>query len=220
MQKPSKRQRKGMERATARYQASLGTVGVSYLADRGLTDLALIQGARLGRVDSPEPGHEIFCNRLTIPYMDMMGVCGMKFRCLQPHHCKSEGCSKYLALTGVELTIYNITDADSVKETIHVTEGELDCLILKQVFPDDPVVGVPGADLWKRHHPYHFAGFERVLLWMDGDQAGKGLGNKIRKDVRNAEVVQIPQGMDVTDVYLQQGAEGLRALADLEEEDA
>lgn len=202
-----------------RYQESL-PLAASYLTGRGITDGGVIEMARLGVVDSPEAGHEIFCNRLMIPYMDMLGVCGIKFRCMQPHNCKENNCPKYLALPGQEISIYNIIDADSTRDTIHITEGELDCLILKHVFPEDPVVGVPGTDLWKAHHPFHFGGFERVLLWMDGDQAGRGLGNRIRKDVRNSETVPVPNGLDVTDLYLKVGADTMRAMAGLEEEDA
>src|SRR6266481_4928822 len=119
MQKPSKRQRRILEKVTATYQTALPTRGTSYLSERGITDPALIEGLRFGVVDSPEPGHEKFANRLTIPYMDMLGVCGMKFRCMIPHDCKAENCPKYLALDGYELTLYNLVDADSTRDTIH-----------------------------------------------------------------------------------------------------
>lgn len=218
MQKPSKRQRKILERATTSYQATL-SLGSEYLARRGVEPATSV-AMRIGVVGSPEPGHEAFTGRLVIPYIDMMGVYGMKFRCMVEHECKVEGCSKYLALPGQEIGIYAVTETDSTRDTIHVTEGELDRNVLKQVFPDEPVVGVPGVNLWKPYHPFHFGGFERVLVWADGDKAGHDLANRVRNDVKAAEMVVLPAGMDVTDMYVSQGAEALRALVGLDEEEA
>lgn len=206
-----------MERATAAYEANTSSA-IGYLTGRGITDIHVIAAARLGVVDSPELGHEHLIGRLVIPYIDMMGVYGMKFRCMMHDDCKAEGCTKYLALAGQEIGIYGICDTDSTRDTIHVTEGELDRLVLMQVFPDDPVVGIPGAQLWKPHHPYHLAGFERVLLWADGDKAGQDLANRIRHDVRAAEVVNIPRGKDVTELYLEVGADVMREMAGMDEE--
>lgn len=205
-----------MERATAHYQESI-QIATTYLHDRGLSD-ETIRAARLGVVDSPEPGHEFVSGRLAIPYVDKLGVYGIKFRCLAPHDCKAEGCAKYIGLPGQETSIYNVLDVDSECDTIHVTEGELDCLALKQVFPEHPVVGIPGVTQWKPHAPFHFHGFERVLLWMDGDPAGASLGDKIRRALDIAEVVPVPSGLDVTDLYVSVGAEVMRSMIGLDEE--
>lgn len=217
MQKPSKRLRKLLERATARYAEELPQA-LSYLQGRGIEE-ATAQRFRLGFVSTPEPGHEQYAGRLAIPYIDALGVYGLKFRCTVHADCKSEQCTKYLALPGQEVGVYNVIASDSLGDTIHVSEGELDCLILTQVFPDSPVVGIPGAQLWKPHHAFHFSGFERVLLWMDGDKAGTDLGNRIRHDVRTAEIVSIPKGKDVTDLYLDHGAEVLRQMVGEDEEE-
>lgn len=168
-------------------------------------------------VVSPEPGHEAFINRIAIPYIDMLGVYGMKFRCMVDHDCKAQNCSKYLALPGQEIGIYGVVDTDSTNDTIHVTEGELDRNVLKQVFPDEPVVGVPGVNLWKPYHQFHFSGFERVLIWADGDKAGHDLANRIRNEVKQAEMVTLPSGLDVSDMYMHRGADALRALVGLED---
>lgn len=206
-----------LERTTAAYEASIAS-GIGYLNARGITDEDVIAAARLGVVDSPEPGHEHLRGRLCIPYIDMIGVFGQKFRCTVDHDCKAEGCPKYLALEGQEVGIYGIVDADSTMDTCHVTEGELDRLILKQVFPSEPVLGIPGTQTWKPHHHFHFDGFERVLIWADGDKAGLDLAHRIIKEVRTAELVTVPKGLDVTELYLQVGAEVLRKMAGLEEE--
>lgn len=216
-QKPSRQQRTVLERTTAAYQAEI-SAGIGYLDGRGITDPAVIATARLGVVGSPEPGHEHLRGRLCIPYIDMVGVYGQKFRCLVDHDCKASGCPKYLALDGQEVGIYGIVDADSTMDTCHISEGELDRLILKQVFPSEPVLGIPGTQLWKPHHHYHFDGFERVLIWADGDKAGLDLAHRISKEVRTAELVTVPKGMDVTELFLQVGAETLRGMAGVNEE--
>lgn len=217
MQKPSKRQRRVLERAVTSYQADI-VQAAGYLVGRGLTDPGLIEAARLGVVASPEPGHEHLSGRLCIPYLDMVGVYGLKFRCMLPHDCKAEGCTKYLALAGQEVGLYGITDADSTVDTMHVSEGELDRLVLKHVFTTEPVLGIPGTQTWQPHHHFHFQGFERVLLWTDGDKAGQDLAQRIRKEVRTAEVMPIPKGYDVTDLFVERGAGVLRDMAGISEE--
>lgn len=215
MQKPSKRQRKTLERATANYEMTRSPAA-GYLRDRGI-DEETAAIARIGVVVSPEPGHEQYISRLVIPYVDMLGVYALKFRCIAHEDCKTESCSKYLALPGQDVSIYGVLDCDSVADTIHVAEGELDRIILKLVFPDDAAVGIPGVQTWQAHWPFHFAGFERVLVWADGDKAGQDLGNRIRKEVRNAEVVAVPRGMDVTDLYLAVGPDVMRSMVGEEE---
>lgn len=188
----------------------------TYLEARGLSIETATQ-ARLGVVDSPEPGHEHYAGRLVIPYLDMVGVYALKFRCMSDHNCKETGCSKYLAPSGQEVSIFGVVDCDAVAEVIHIAEGELDRLILRQVF-DEPAVGVPGVQTWQPHWHMHFSGFERVLIWPDGDKAGLDLANKIRHVVRNAEVVQVPKGVDVTELFLSGGADVMRAMVGEEEE--
>lgn len=218
MQKPSKRQRKVLERATATYQAEI-VQAVGYLVGRGLTDPGILAAARLGVVASPEAGHEHLAGRLSIPYLDMVGVYGIKFRCMVPHDCKAEGCTKYLALQGQEVGLYGITDADSTLDTMHVSEGELDRLVLKQVFPGEPVLGIPGTQTWQSHHHFHFQGFERVLLWTDGDKAGQDLAQRIRKEVRTAEVMPIPKGFDVTELFVERGADVFHEMAGVSDDE-
>jgi DNA primase len=150
--------------------------------------------------------------RLVIPYLDMAGVYGLKFRCIVHDDCKSEGCAKYLSLPGQETSVYGVVDADSTSSTVHVTEGEFDRLIIRQVF-NEPCLGIPGVSNWKPHFPFFFGGFERVLMWPDGDKAGEDLANRVSKSVRGVEVMPIPRGMDVTSYYLAQGAKPLISMA-------
>jgi hypothetical protein len=211
MRKPSTKRRRLLEKAVTGYQTHL-TIAAPYLAARGLTK-EVCEAARLGVVISPEAGHEHVYGRLAIPYMDMQGVYSLRFRCLEQHDCKDVSCPKYLGVQGDETGIYAVEDTDLPAETAHITEGELDRLILKIVFPDDCVVALPGAKSWKPHHQYHFQGFESVLVWGDGDKAGREMAEKIKREVRVAESVAMPAGHDVNSLYLEKGIDAIRKLA-------
>lgn len=141
----------------------------------------------------------------------------MKFRCLADHDCKEAKCPKYLAPLGQEPYLYNVAAVDEEADTIHITEGELDAIVLATVL-GQPVVGLPGANAWRPHHPWHFRGFARVLVWADGDKAGQDLARMLRKELSAAEIVTMPQGQDVTDVFVQLGAEGIIKLAGEDDE--
>ncbi len=215
MRMPSAKQRKSLERATARYQTTL-TQAAGYLEQRGIS-LAMAEAARLGVCSEPEVGHEASLGRLSIPYINKAGVIGIKFRCMQTHICKEHNCPKYLAPLGQDIYLYNILAVEADASTIHITEGELDALVLAHVL-SEPAVGVPGASSWKGHHPWHFRGFERVLVWADGDKAGQDLARLLRKEISAAEIVTMPDRHDVNSLYATQGPEALRKLAGEDDE--
>lgn len=215
MRMPSSAQRKSLETALTNYQASI-TLADSYLQERGF-DLDMMLKWGLGVVESPEPGHEHFVGRLVIPYFNKSGVIGLKFRCMIQHDCKSENHEKYMALPGQEVYLYNVVACDSSAGTIHVAEGEIDTMILGKLF-GDVVVGVPGTGQWKPHWPAHFRGFERVVLWPDGDKAGKDMGNRWRKEIQAVEVVSMPSGFDVNRLFVEEGPEVFLKLAGVEDE--
>lgn len=220
MRMPSKRQLRSLEKATVAYETELG-LAIPYLIDRGIS-LETAHAARLGVVVSPEAGHEIAQGRLCIPYVNKIGVIGLKFRCLQGHDCKAVDCPKYIVPVGQDEYLYGLVDVDEDSDVIHICEGEIDRLIVKQVL-GEPAVGIPGATKWggvpTAHWPWHFKGWGRVLCWADGDKAGRDMANRIRKDIANVEVVPIPSGHDVNSVFLELGAEAIRKLAGLEEDD-
>lgn len=216
MRMPSVAQQKSLERAVTRYSQNLLTVS-GYLAERKLLDLELIERWRLGAVESPEPGHEQYVGRLCIPYLNRSGVIGLKFRCIYDHECKEFSHEKYLALPGQPVFLYNVVACDSSSDVIHVTEGEIDAVTLAEIFPGEPVVGCPGSGQWQPHWAAHFRGFDRVLLWPDGDKSGTHMGDKWRKEIQSAEVVRIPRGFDVNSLYVAEGPEIFRKLAGVED---
>jgi DNA primase len=214
MRMPNRRQLKSLEKAAQRYEAN---PPLDYLGSRGI-DGVTAKTWRLGVVESPDPGHEAAVGRLSIPYANRLGVIGFKFRCVIGHDCKEAGCPKYLTPLGQEEFLFNVVAADDDGDTIHITEGELDCVVLSMVL-GEPVVGFSGVNAWKPHHPFHFKGWSRVLVWSDGDKAGQDFGRRVRKELGNAEVVPIPNGHDVSSLYLELGAEAIRKLAGREEEE-
>lgn len=176
-----------------------------YLGSRGITpEIAKVH--RLGVVGSEAHGYDKDAGRLAIPYIDRLGVYGFKFRCIAGHDCKELKCPKYTNPAGQELTLYNVLALDSDAETLHITEGELDAVILSSVVPD-PVVAIPGASLWKKHFPFHLAGFTRVLVWADGDEPGAKMAERVTNACPQAEVFQLPPGEDVNSMFLKEGGE-------------
>lgn len=173
---------------------------------------------RLGVVSSPEPGWDRYVGRLAIPYFDRLGPVGFTFRCLRDHNCKEDNCPKYLQMEGQEVGFFNVLALDSDADTVHVCEGEIDAITLAQVVTD-PVLALSGVSKWKPHFPYHLSGFERVVVWCDGDKAGKSMGAAFRQHISNSDVVNMPAGDDVNSLFCGKGAEAVRALY-VEEEDS
>lgn len=192
-----------MGKAHQMFRENLGSA-MSFLSARGITS-ETAERFGLGVVPDGVKGYEQYYGRLVIPYVDRSGVYGFKFRCMALHDCKAEDCAKYLNPEGQELGLFNVLALDSDSEILHVCEGEIDTIVLAQIVPD-PVIGLPGADVWRDHFPFHMAGFERVCLWPDGDRAGKDMGKAWLKKLRTVEIMRIPNGHDVNSVFCAQGA--------------
>jgi hypothetical protein len=206
-----------LEQATARYQSQVNEAG-PYLVRRGI-DREVAEAARLGVVVEPEPGHEDYQGRLCIPYLTRAGVVTLKFRCIDPHDgtCKDNGHVKYLCPSGMgKPRLYNVDSFFSRSRVIAIAEGELDALILTHK-AGIPAVGCPGVSTWQPHFPRCFNGFQQVLIFADGDQPGRDMARMITKELPMfTRTIQMPDGMDVNDVYLAEGREGLRQRAGLE----
>lgn len=199
-----------LAQAASQYQADLAAdiAAQTYLKSRGFGE-QVAATYRLGVVRTPVQGHEGYVGRLALPYLTPEGPVNFRFRCLRQHKCKDEGCCKYLGLEGFETNLYNVLDLAKPGDTICVTEGEVDAITLS--ICGIPAVAVPGATNFKKHQARCLDDFGRVLVFGDGDDAGKGLNKKLINDVR-AIPVTMPKGLDCNDVYRQDGAEGLRKL--------
>lgn len=210
---PSQRQRRSLAKAQKQYANNL-SLAVGFLSARGIPELWGLKWG-LGVAVSPLPSHERFQGRLCIPYHNKAGVVALKFRCMQPHDCKQEGHSKYDQPAGQTQFLFNATVLDTPSQVAHVTEGEMDALVLSEVLAQ-PVVGVPGVDHWHPHWVAHFRAFERVVLWQQGDKAGRGMGVTWGRKV-GAELVELPEGHDVNSFYLEFGGGALKRLYEEEE---
>jgi DNA primase len=192
-----------MEKAARIFQNNLGPA-MNFLAERGIGDETAM-AYRLGVVSDGVKGYEQYVGRLAIPYIDRIGICSYKFRCLAHSDCKQENCKKYLNPDGQELGLFNVLALDSDSETLHICEGEIDTIILSTIVTD-PVIGLPTASLWRDHWPFHLAGFDRVCVWPDGDKAGSEMAKRWQERVRTVEVMRLPAGHDVNSVFCSQGA--------------
>lgn len=208
MRPPSDASLRSLERATARYAANVD-LAAEWLQARGI-DRSTAEHFRLGVVVSPEPGHEHLVSRLAIPSIGLRGVVSLRFRCLQGHDCKEVDCNKYLGISDEETRLWNPRALHEPGPCIGISEGELDGVILSMC--DLPAVGVPSANNWKPHYPRLFVGYEKVYVFGDGDPAGRTFNARVQRDVPHATIVNMGQGKDVSDIYRDEGRDGVWSL--------
>jgi hypothetical protein len=115
-----------------------------------------------------------------------------------------------MSMTDEPTRVFNVGAIHRADDEIHISEGELDALILSKVF-DGLGAGFPGARSWSGHHRRMLAGFSRVWVWGDPDDAGAEFVQKVTRSLRNAKGVRLRDG-DVSDTYLAGGADALRSL--------
>lgn len=180
----------------------------AYLKSRGITP-EVARLARLGVVAEPEPGHESYVGRLSIPYITKTGIVDLRFRSLNPAVEP-----KYMGLTGADTKMYNVTDIEKAGDWIGVCEGELDTLTLSACV-GIPCVGVPGANSWKKHYTRLLADFERVFVFADGDQPGKEFATGLARELP-VTIIQMAEGEDVNSSYVKYGAGYIREKAKLD----
>jgi DNA primase len=184
--------------AAATYAESI-YLAEDYLASRGIP-LEVARLASLGVVAEPEPGHEQYAGRLSIPYITKTGVVDLRFRSLNPAVEP-----KYMGMTGAETRMYNVTDVERASDYIGICEGEIDTLTMARVI-GIPCVGVPGANSWKKHYTRLLADFERVFVFADGDQPGTEFARSLARELP-VTIVQSPDGHDVNSLFLQEGSD-------------
>lgn len=202
-------QQEALEEAVQSYERALGEDrnAVQQVWARGITTESALT-ARLGVVATNEFGH--WQGRLAIPYLDRHDKpLTIRFRCLQNHRCKDAGCPKYLPITGHPSRVYNVGAIHRAEDEIHVTEGELDTVILTQLGLHS--VAIPGASGFQGHHRRMLAGFNRVWVWGDPDSAGNAFTQKVCNMLHSARGVRLRDG-DVTETYLKGGPSAIYDL--------
>jgi len=198
--KQSASQKELLGKATERYAESIH-LAEDYIRQRGIP-LEVARLARLGVVEAPEIGHEIYQGRLSIPYITKSGVVDLRFRSLNPAVEP-----KYMGLTGADTKMYNVLDVERAGDWIAVCEGELDTLTLSSCI-GIPCVGVPGANSWKKHYTRLLADFERVYVFADGDSPGREFASSLARELP-VTIVNLPDGEDVNSIYVSEGKDFL-----------
>lgn len=197
-------QRQMLTEATGRYAIVGPGPAAEYLGKRGI-DLDSVLKYRLGVVGDPLPEHVKYKGCLAIPFLAHDGhPLSMRFRCMQDHN--HDGHGKYMGMAGERTRPYGIGALHSTSPVVAIAEGELDALVLNKL--GIPAVGIAGAQAWKPHYSKIFAGFSRVLIYGDPDEAGAELVQKIVRVLSQATSVRLTVG-DVTDTYLREGAMAL-----------
>lgn len=209
MQKPSATQLKFLMEATSQYHSNLaGSQAEKYLASRGLEGDGL-RKFRLGVVDNPLPGHDMYRGWLAIPYLKFSpglgwSVVTMRFRCLEDHVHRDFGHGKYMAHPGSQIHVYNTISVQQNNNEICICEGELDAISAE--LNGLASVGIPGRENWKT--PFHrmFKGYSRVYILADGDQAGKDFAFDVMKTLPNGRIINMPPDEDVNSTIQKFGA--------------
>ena len=200
----SKSQKELLARATQSYEQNLNEV-LPYLETRGITERTA-RMFRLGFVKEPETGHEPYIGKLAIPYLTPSGPIDLRFRSLN-----ADGGPKYMSRPGATTHIFNINALESDGDVLAICEGELDTVVATQA--GFTAVGLPGANNWKPFYARVLADWEKVVLLCDGDNAGREMAKNLSRELENVIPVFMPEGLDVNDVYLAEGADGLRKRA-------
>ena len=208
--KQSESQKELLALAVQKYQANIYQAE-DYLKSRGIT-IEVARLARLGVVLEPEPGHEAYAGRLTIPYITKTGIADLRFRSLNPAVEP-----KYMGMTGAETKMYNVLDIERAGDWIGVCEGELDTITMSKCI-GIPCVGVPGSNSWKKHYTRLLADFERVFVFADGDQPGKEFATGLARELP-VTAINMPDGEDVNSTYVKYGADFIREKAGLVNEE-
>lgn len=199
--KQSQLQKELLGKATTKYAGNISLAG-DYLQGRGITR-EVAHRARLGVVEEPEPGHEQYVGRLSIPYITKTGVVDLRFRSLNPAVEP-----KYMGMTGAETKMFNVLDIEKAGDWIGVCEGELDTLTLSALV-GIPCVGVPGANSWKKHYTRLLADFERVFVFADGDAPGREFAASLARELP-VTTISFGEGEDANSIFVKHGADYIR----------
>lgn len=217
-QLPSQRRKESLGKAAAEYAESI-EVAEEYLINRGLP-LDVARGWQLGYVLDPHAGHETYKRRLSIPYLTPGGVVDIKFRCLDHdrwseseqhwvNDCKDLGHPKYVNEAGSTSHLFGVWNLRRDSSIMCICEGELDTIAAWSL-AGLPAVGVSGTQRWRGYWRLLFDAYDDVVVFADGDDAGRKFSAHVASSVYNARGVHMPPGHDVNSFIVQYGPEALR----------
>ena len=205
--KPSESHKSWLTKLAHQYHEALTPEVHSYLGERALAP-AVVSGSLLGLVTDPDPAHEQYRGRLSIPFLTPTGVVSMRFRCLEEHDCGEFFHGKYEGVAGDPTHLYNVQALHDAHHEIGIAEGELDALVATSA--GLPTVGCVGASNWKPFYYRLFDDFENVYVLGDGDAAGRKWAAGLVPNIGGAVSRVQPAGYDVTSYVVEHGAEAFR----------
>lgn len=204
-------ERDRLETAVSNYAVQFTEDAEAYLEGRGI-GLREVIGHRLGVVGGSEvlPEHQRFNGMLAIPYLDRYdNPLSVRFRCFKSHDHREAGHGKYNSMSGEIGRMYNIKAIFKADDTMNICEGELDAIILTRL--GYSAVAIPGAQAWKSHHRKMLAGFSRVYVWGDPDEAGADFSKKVAGSMRQAKIITSKLG-DVNETFSLGGPDAVAEL--------
>lgn len=157
-----------------------------YLREKGFTTAEMLETGLLvevhGRIQ------DSLRKMVTIPYFVAGNVVTIRGR-----SWPSEEGSKYKTLGGNSARLFN-SDATWNTDELIITEGEFDCLIVRQLGFEN-VVGLPGANTWQDAWDGYVANVRKIYTVFDNDSAGaqgeaklkNRFGAKIRPVILSSE---------------------------------
>lgn len=202
---PSPSMREFLETATTRYESNIsGSEAERYLIDRGITKEAL-DSFRIGVIDNPLRGHEMYQGRISFPYITRSGVVSIRFRRPgdDPNH------KKMLYVAGDQPRIYNTKAL--VGEKVFVCEGEVDTITAE--ICGYLSVGIPGATSWNQVFAPAFR-YRQTTVVAHNDDSGEGmdLAKRIVGSLDEARIILCPKGHDLNSLYVSSGADAVKEL--------
>lgn len=203
----TKSHRRSLSLAVKHYhKAGSRDVNLAMLAERrGLTQ-GTVDTFRLGVVDNPISGHERFVGMMSIPYLSRDGYpLTVRFRCMEQHTCRNHGHGKYMTISEDQARMFNVPALFNAGDTIHVTEGEIDAMILTQL--GYHAIAIPGSSLFSLSHSMNLRGFSKVFVWQDPDEAGREFVSKVGRYLPQA--VPVTPHADVNDLFLEGGSDAI-----------
>ncbi|MEU0912162.1 toprim domain-containing protein [Streptomyces althioticus] len=230
--KRSNGQMPGSVEAAKTYQSQYrGSPAEAYLIARGLDEGA--DRWLPGFVGDSVTGHERYKDHLVLPYLRPAGgphlVATIRFRCIRDECVKApdgsyffqlgqkeqhEGHGKYQSLPGDRPRIYNTSALITSSPYVALVEGEFSSWAVD--LDGIPATGLQGVSAWKDHFERAFAGYEKVFLIGDGDEAGRAMTEKLAERLPNGVPISLPDGEDPDSLRRQHGDGCIRQLLGLE----
>jgi hypothetical protein len=136
----------------------------------------------------------LFWSRIMIPYLQRSHVVSLRGKQIPKGN-----------IIQAKNTSIHLFGADNLlgHKEVYICEGEFDAMYLDQL--GYPACAIPGAGSFQEHWKPWFEDARRVFICLDADEAGEKGAMRIKGMLgEKAKIVELPDGMDITD-YFQAG---------------